>query len=339
MDNNGRSVVVGVFEDENRARQAVEDLRAAGFRDDQIGYAVRGNEGGQTTTVTRDDGGNAGGGAVTGAVSGGILGTILGAAAALLIPGIGPVVAGGILGAALTGAAVGAAAGGLLGALTGMGVPEEEANYYNTEFESGRTIVTVQAGNRGQEAQAILRRNGAYDAGTRGGANYATTTTTSTTTGTTNTGNYAAARTASEGEQVLQLHEEEIVPVKQAVQSGQVEVRKTVHEEQREIPVNVAREEVTIERRAVNEPVSGDIGEMRDEVIQVPVYEEQVQLQKQGRVAEEVVIGKNVQQDQQTVTGTVRREDVEVVDDGNTRVRGDVETDTTRGTGGSSYTS
>lgn len=342
MDN-GRSAVVGVFEDQDRARQAVEDLRASGFSDDQIGYAMRGGEGGETTTtVTEDrDAGDAAGGALGGAVTGGILGTILGAAAALLIPGVGPVIAGGILGAALTGAAVGAAAGGLIGALTSMGVPEEEARYYQGEFEAGRTIVTVQAGDRQQEAIAILRRNGAYDATTQGGgtadydttgaAGYATTTTTSTTTGTTGAAGYAGyageTRTAGEGQQVIELREEEVVPVKQAVQAGEVEVRKVVHEEQREIPVNVAREEVRIERHAVDRPLSGDVGDMQDEVVRVPVYEEQVELQRQGRVAEEVVIGKEVQQERQTVTGTVRREDVEVVDDTDVRVRGDVRTD------------
>jgi FAD/FMN-containing dehydrogenase len=49
-----------------------------------------------------------------------------------------------------------------------MGVPEEEARYYDSEFQAGRTIVTVQAGGRYQEALDILRRQGAYVASTRG---------------------------------------------------------------------------------------------------------------------------------------------------------------------------
>jgi len=48
-----------------------------------------------------------------------------------------------------------------------MGVPEEEARYYQGEFEQGRTIVTVRADGRQQEAIDILRRHGAYDATTR----------------------------------------------------------------------------------------------------------------------------------------------------------------------------
>jgi len=167
MATNQQQVVVGVFQDRSLAERAVDDLKQAGFREDQIGFAVRGDETVEGTTT--ETAGDASGGAVTGAVSGGLLGGIVGAAAALLIPGIGPVIAGGILGAALTGAAVGAATGGLLGALTNLGVPEEEAQYYQSEFEAGRTIVTLKPDDamQQQEAMTILRRNGAYDAGTQ----------------------------------------------------------------------------------------------------------------------------------------------------------------------------
>jgi len=178
MTPKGNQVVVGVFQDRAMAERAVEQLKDAGFDDDQIGFVVRDQGGDQGMKVTDEtaETGSPGEGAAVGAISGGILGGIIGAAAALLIPGIGPVVAGGILATTLAGAAVGAAAGGLLGALTNMGVPEEEARYYESEFQSGRTIVTVQADGRKQEALNILRSNGAYDASTRPAtAGYATT--------------------------------------------------------------------------------------------------------------------------------------------------------------------
>ncbi len=41
-----------------------------------------------------------------------------------------------------------------------MGVPEEEAHYYETAFQSGRALVTVRAGERYQEASDILHRHG-----------------------------------------------------------------------------------------------------------------------------------------------------------------------------------
>ncbi len=54
--------------------------------------------------------------------------------------------------------------------LVSMGVPEEEARYYQGELKLGRSIVTVEAGDRREDALEILRSNGGYDATTRRGA-------------------------------------------------------------------------------------------------------------------------------------------------------------------------
>jgi hypothetical protein len=54
--------------------------------------------------------------------------------------------------------------------LVSMGVPEEEARYYQGELKLGRSIVTVEAGDRREDAIEILRSNGGYDATTRRGA-------------------------------------------------------------------------------------------------------------------------------------------------------------------------
>jgi hypothetical protein len=168
MDN--RTAVVGVFRNRLEADQAIDDLHLAGFREDQIGFAWRKGDAPEGTTVSGDDTRKPGEGLAAGAVVGGLIG----AAAALLIPGVGPVVSGGILattfgagataaGAAAAGAAVGATAGGLIGALTGMGVPDDEASYYDREFQQGRILVTVKADGRYDEARSILLRHGAYD--------------------------------------------------------------------------------------------------------------------------------------------------------------------------------
>jgi hypothetical protein len=53
------------------------------------------------------------------------------------------------------------------GALVGIGVPKEEAEYYEGEFKSGRTIVTVRPEGRYDEAVEVLQRFGAYDASVR----------------------------------------------------------------------------------------------------------------------------------------------------------------------------
>ena len=82
---------------------------------------------------------------------------------ALVIPGIGPVLAGGALATAfgLAGAGIGAAAGGIGGALVGMGIPEEEARYFERGFREGGVLVTVNGRDQVPEALRILERHGA----------------------------------------------------------------------------------------------------------------------------------------------------------------------------------
>ena len=159
-----RSTAVGVFTDRTQAERAIEELHRAGFNDDQIGFVTRTNDRTTDSTVTGEPRAETVTGVATGAVSGGVIGGVVGAAISLLIPGLGPALAGGILAATLGGAVLGAAAGGLVGALATMGVPEEEARYYEGELGAGRMIVTVNAPGRYQDAVAVLRANGAYDA-------------------------------------------------------------------------------------------------------------------------------------------------------------------------------
>jgi hypothetical protein len=155
---NNEAVVVGVFEARVQAERAIAELHAAGFTGDEIGFVMR-----EVSAADAPAAAPVADGAASGIVAGGIAGGIWGALTALLIPGFGPAIAGGIL----TGILIGGAAGGLLGALMGMGVPEEEARYYQGEFEAGRALVTVRAGLRREEALAVLQRNGAYDMATR----------------------------------------------------------------------------------------------------------------------------------------------------------------------------
>jgi hypothetical protein len=169
-----KTTIVGVFDDRMRADRAVDELRRAGFRDDQIGVAMRYDAGDDmagdaTAAITTDaDESKAGTGAIAGILGGLGLGALAGLGVLSgVIPVVGPAIAGGTLGIILSNAAVGAGVGGLVGALVGAGIPEDEARYYHGEFEAGRTIVTVQAGGRADDAMAILRRYGAYDMSTR----------------------------------------------------------------------------------------------------------------------------------------------------------------------------
>jgi hypothetical protein len=156
----GTLTVAGSFDDRDQARQAVTELLQAGFAHDQIGWLHKDGASVEKKPVVAANTGPEKSAAV-GALAGGGLGGLIGAALALTMPGAGPVLVAGILVGILGGTAVGITGGGLVGALIGLGMPHEEADYFEREVHAGRTLVTVQAGERHAEAAVILRRCGA----------------------------------------------------------------------------------------------------------------------------------------------------------------------------------
>jgi uncharacterized protein (TIGR02271 family) len=201
--------------------------------------------------------------------------------------------------------------------LTSMGVAQDDASYFQQEYEAGRSIVTVLAGERMQEATALLARYGGYAANRRSAqtTNYTQTTDYATTTGS------RVQETGPEGEQNVKLREEQLRVQKQPVQTGEARLRKDVVTEQKSIDVPVTREEVYIERRpGSGQPTDQPIGE--GETYRVPVREEQVTVEKQPYVREEVAMGKRPVQETRQVSDTVRREEAHVERTGDVNVQG-----------------
>jgi hypothetical protein len=156
--------IVGVFESPAAAQRAVNELRQAGFTDSQIGVVSHNND----DNPVDDGNSKAAEGAATGLAAGAGVGALWGLGILSgLVPGIGPAIAGGTLGVLLSSAAAGAAAAGVGGALIGMGIPDDDAAYYDNEFRSGKTIVTVQGGANAARAQSILNNAGAYNRASR----------------------------------------------------------------------------------------------------------------------------------------------------------------------------
>jgi len=264
MKKNQRKTAVGVFEDRQRAQQAVNELRRAGFREDEIGVAGREGTDIKGAHETSGRGTHAAVGAGAGVATGAGLGALWGIGIiAGLLPAIGPAIAGGTLAAILSSAAVGAAAAGIAGALIGLGIPEEEANYYESEFQAGRIIVTVNANGRYDEAVAILQRFQGYDYSTRATATTAAKSTSHAT--------GAACETGMGAGKVVQAKEEVLHPHKESVKTGEVNVRKEVHTEQKTMQVPVTKEEVVIERRPVTGQKASSTDMKPSEEIRIPV--------------------------------------------------------------------
>jgi len=308
-----RSTVVGVFQEREQARAAIESLKDAGFSPDTISILSPDKQ--TTQDMAEETGTHAGSGAATGAVTGGILGGVGGwlvGVGALAIPGVGPFIAAGAFATALGGAAIGAGVGAVAGALVGMGLPKEEAEYYEGEVKSGRTLVTVRADGRYDEAQRLLRQGGAYDIESRDAAGDSAASANRI-----STASVAPSRSTTAGEQRVELRQEELHARTQPVQTGEVVVGKRVVSEERTVEVPVTREEVVVERHAVDRRPTHDTIDDRGETIEVPVTEERVSVQKQPMVYEEVEVGKRSVQETQQVSGTVRREELRVDDQGN----------------------
>lgn len=159
-----RTTVIGVFENRTQVDHAIDALRRAGFRDKQIGVVARNEEGEITHSGPNHGGTHAEEGAVAGALAGAGIGGLIGlGVVAGVIPIIGPAIAAGTLGTILLNAAGGAAIASVAGALIGMGLPEEEAEYYENELKGGRYLLTVDDADRQPEVWAILQREGAYN--------------------------------------------------------------------------------------------------------------------------------------------------------------------------------
>src|SRR4051794_38732893 len=133
------SILVAVFPERERAEAALDELRRAGFPEDQLGLATgpsRAEE--PETSRAPTDLEQAGEGAGIGLLAGACLT--------------------GMASGTLAGALPGALIGGLLGLFVGMGIPEAEAGHYERAFRAGRTLLTVRGDGRWDEAVAILER-------------------------------------------------------------------------------------------------------------------------------------------------------------------------------------
>ena len=125
-----------------------------------------------------------------------------------------------------------------------------------------------------------------------------------------------AAQVATDEEIRVPVMEEELTATVRAQEGGAVRIEKDVVTEQRTLDVPVTEERVRVERRVVDRPVgAADADAFQETVIDVPLTTETVDVQKQARVAEEIVVSKDAVQRTEQVTDTVRREEVYVDED------------------------
>jgi len=133
----GRHSVAALFSNRDAAERAIMDLKNAGFSGGDIGIAMRDRN--AQGELVKDTGTHAAEGAVSGA-------------------------------------GIGAATAGIVGALVGLGIPDEEAHYFERGFNEGGVLVTVKTDTRLAEAVNILERNGGDTAANPSAVTYGHTT-------------------------------------------------------------------------------------------------------------------------------------------------------------------
>ncbi|QGQ45032.1 YsnF/AvaK domain-containing protein [Metabacillus sediminilitoris] len=189
--------------------------------------------------------------------------------------------------------------------LVGLGFDNAAARDYEKDLNSGKILLLVDSG------------TGTFTAPSAGGIT-GTSVIDQTTLDTDTLG--------TNKERSLKLREEQLDVTKERVQTGEVEVRKDVVEEQKTVHVPVTHEEVYVERRTVGDAAIDDtaaattkpIGD--EETIRVPIVEEKVEVTKKPVVTEELVIGKRQATETEQVTENIKREEARVETDGDATV-------------------
>jgi hypothetical protein len=161
----------GIYSDRASLENAVDTLKADGFRNTDISVLFPENSG--TKDFAHEKHTKAPEGATTGAGTGVVVGGALGwltGIGALAIPGLGPFIAAGPIMAALAGAGVGGTVGGFVGALVGMGIPEYEAKRYEGRIKSGGVLLSVHCDDSEwtKKAKNVLKATGAEDVSSTG---------------------------------------------------------------------------------------------------------------------------------------------------------------------------
>ena len=109
---------------------------------------------------------------------------------------------------------------------------------------------------------------------------------------------------------------------KREVDAGQVNVRKVVHTEQVSVPVELRREDVTIERVPASEVRGGPASDaFAEKTVDVVLHADEAVVSKEAHVTGAVRVSKTAQVETHVVADSVQKEDVEVTREAETEIR------------------
>lgn len=121
------------------------------------------------------------------------------------------------------------------------------------------------------------------------------------------------AETATDNPTAIPVIEEELHVGKQTVQTGGAYIKSRIVEKPAEENINLQEERVFVERTPVDRPVSTtDFDTFKEGTIELKEHAEVPVVSKEARVVEEIKIGKEVTERDETIRDTVRKTEVDV---------------------------
>ena len=199
--------------------------------------------------------------------------------------------------------------GGFFSSLFG-GDDNDDARNYTAAAQRGSSVVTVHvnSGEEGHRAATILDSAGAVDVD--GDTASTSATTSATTNANTTATDYATTNT---GQQTAQVIEENLQVGKRVEQTGGVRLRSRIVERPVEASVRLREEHVQVTRTPVDRPATeADFQAFKEGQIEVTESAERAVVGKEARVVEEVSLGKEVTEREETIHDTVRNTEVDV---------------------------
>ena len=203
---------------------------------------------------------------------------------------------------------------GIWASIKGAFLPDEDRHHYEEGVRRGGFLLSAEvADDHADEAVRILDNANSVDLDDRAGSwrqsgwDYA---------GVAPQGQATdRAYAPNTGEQSIPIVEESLRVGKREVDRGGVRVRSYVVETPVSEQVNLREENVSVERRRVDQPLSAADGDaFRERTIEMTETAEEAIVAKDARVVEEVIVRKDVDTRTETVNDTVRHTEVEVDD-------------------------
>ena len=190
--------------------------------------------------------------------------------------------------------------------LINLGVPLTEAGPYADDLQKGKVLLLVNA-NRETKTNPFLEKTGDSPF-TEGESVY-------------DKSLYGEHRehehdVPRNAEEHIELKEEQLHVDKERVQTGEVQVDKEVLHKEETVNIPVEHDEVYVERRPVSDKRANTQIIEDEESVRIPLEEEKVTVSKEPVVTEEVVVGKRRKKENEKVSETLRKEEVNIKEQG-----------------------